>query len=354
MILLIRNNLEVKIKKCRREKYIFELTFDKTIPVKHIHLIQLGYGKVGKAFEAAVNRYNTEQDLIRVEWLKMVRSRQEFVPDQVRDDNYPNHVLEECGRIVLADLTASVETTAVLLEARRMGFGLLLANKNPLVEKQGVFDELMSGPIGFSATVGAGLPVIPEIRRLLLEGHRIVRLEACLSGSMGVLGSELEQGRSFSATIHEAVSKGFTEPDPRIDLAGADVAKKLLILTRLSGFQLELSEIHRTALFPAPMAEIQLDDFMNQLCLLDPILERRVIASKKQGQVLRFIATMNQGSCQVGFQPVDQQSPLGELENDQKRILIHTDKSPEPIIITGAGSGPTDTAKDLINDLLTF
>lgn len=310
-----------------------------------ISLFQLGYGQVGQAFEKAIQKHNQEAGDPLFHWVAIARSK----------DKLPLPALssgQTCS--FLLDLTASHNTTAQLLEARQKNWGLILANKNPLAECQEIFEQLLNGPIGFSATVGAGLPVIPEIRKLKADGKQITRLEACLSGSMGILCSELEQGKPFSQIIQEAVDKGFTEPDPRIDLAGADVAKKLLILSRFSGHKLEMDDIYRQALYPAPMQELELPDFMQQLSILDPILEKRMKTAQQNDQTLRFVASFDRNQYQVALKQIPKQSPLGQLTGDQKRILLYTDPQKEPVIITGAGSGAADTAQDLIKDLLTL
>jgi homoserine dehydrogenase len=309
-----------------------------------ISLIQLGHGHVGKAFIDIVEEYKKTQPEVRIDWIDIRNSKGSICHPELDPRSHHHNTL--------VDLTASDSTTEQLLKARREGISLILANKNPLVEDQGIFNMLMSGPIGFSATVGAGLPAIPEIRRIIHEGQKITKIEGCLSGTMGVLFSELEAGIPFSDIIKNAVKKGFTEPDPRTDLSGGDVAKKLLILSRLSGYQLEIEDIKCEILYPDPMKEIELEDFMNHLSMFDNIMRSKVEKAESENKCIRYIASMDNGKCHVGMKSVLKTSPLGQLKNDQKRILIYSSQSTEPIIITGAGSGPKDTAKDLLNDLL--
>jgi len=314
-----------------------------------IHLYQLGVGKVGKAFIETANSYCSNHKNIEIFWEGIENSKGLVGELRLQDESRRS---QEKKRIFL-DLTASNNTTPRLIDAKKKGWGLILANKNPLVQSQKIFDELMNGPIGFRATVGAGLPVIPEIMLIKQEGHKILRMEACLSGTLGILCSELEKGHKFSEIIRDAVKQGFTEPDPRMDLEGGDVAKKLLILTRFAGNTMELSDIHTETLFPPPFRALEIEDFLTQLSFLDPIIEKRVNQAKEIGQCLRYVASFDKGKCNVGLKSVDKDSPLGRLKDDDKRIIIQTNKSDsEPIIITGAGSGPKSTAKDLLKDLL--
>ena len=316
-----------------------------------IHLLQLGFGNVGKAFVKEVEAYNNSQSKICYSWIDIKTSKGSVLNNK-SSTCHPGLDPGPIGRSIMLDLTASQKTTTQLLETRKNNQAIILANKIPLIQSQSIFNELLSGPIGFRATVGAGLPVIPEIRSLLDQGDKITKLEACLSGTMGILFSELESGRLFSEIIADAMDKGFTEPDPRIDLSGSDVAKKILILSRLSGYSMEYEDLKQEKLYPDPMEEIELDQFISQLFLFDQLLMNRMQKAQANNQTLRYVATLENGQCSVGIKTVLKNSPLGQLENDQKRILIYTDKSTDPIIITGAGSGPVDTAKDLIKDLI--
>lgn len=321
-----------------------------------IQIYLLGYGKVGKAFVEEVNSFNNDHEDIDVFWVGIENSKGlltevEGRRSKVEKPSIDNLQSPICNQIFL-DLTASNNTTSRLLEAQKEGYKLILANKNPLVESQEIFRQFMSEPIGFRATVGAGLPVIQAIREIIKEGDEVLGIQACLSGTMGILCSELEKGNNFSEIIQDTYEKGFTEPDPRIDLAGGDVAKKLLIVSRLSAYQLELSEVYTETLFPPPLMDLEIADFLTQLRFLDPIMKVRVEEAQGKGQCLRYIASLDKGRCRVELKSVPKDSPLGQLKNDDKKILIQTKNNKEPIIIRGAGSGPKDTAKDLLKDLI--
>src|SRR6185436_10408899 len=156
---------------------------------------------------------------------------------------------------VLVDVTAS-DTAPVLAIALRARFNVVLANKRPLTGSRREFEELRSAAeeggrrLLHEATVGAGLPIIDTYQKLVESGDRILRIEGCPSGTLGFLFGELGRDRPFSEALRDAMKKGYTEPDPRDDLSGIDVARKALILGRLLGFQGELSRVKVESLVP--------------------------------------------------------------------------------------------------------
>ena len=158
------------------------------------------------------------------------------------------------------------ETAPLLTDALRAGCGIVLANKRAL---SGSWDNARKlyeyADLRYEATVGAGLPVIGTLRSLLATGDQIECIEGCMSGTLGYLASELECGRSFSAAVTQARSMGYTEPDPREDLSGRDVARKTLILARTAGWPLELPDLTIETLYPDDLAGIPLEEFLDEL-----------------------------------------------------------------------------------------
>jgi homoserine dehydrogenase len=148
-------------------------------------------------------------------------------------------------QVVFADCSATDTTVPTLLRAARYQQGVVLANKKPLSEKLAWFAELRSRPTLFrhEATVGAGLPVICTLDRQLVAGDRIERIEGALSGTLGYIFSGLQEGKKFSEVVHQAKELGYTEPDPRDDLSGMDVARKALIMARMVGSDLGLADV---------------------------------------------------------------------------------------------------------------
>jgi aspartokinase/homoserine dehydrogenase 1 len=261
-------------------------------------------------------------------------------------------------RPVLVDATAA-DTSAILETMLRRGWNLVLANKLPLAGDQALFDRLRCKADGrarqvlHEATVGAGLPVIDTLRKLQEAGDRVLRIEGCPSGTLGFLFGELGRGRTFSAALRSAVAAGYTEPDPRIDLSGADVARKALILARLIGFRGSLADVSVESLIPAALRDVPLPDFLARLPELDESWKSRIDAAGERGRVLRYRARVTRRSIEVGLTAVAATDSLGALDGTDNQFAFTTMRyRKQPLVITGPGAGPAVTAAGVYNDLL--
>src|ERR1051325_8489682 len=198
----------------------------------------------------------------------------------------------ELWRPILVDATAA-DTTSVLDTALARGWDLVLANKLPLAAERVSAERLHQTArlhgrrILHEATVGAGLPVIDTLRKLKEAGDTILSVEGCPSGTLGYVFGELGRGRSFSDALRSAIESGYTEPDPRIDLAGLDVARKALILARLIGFNGNLENIAVESLVPAPLVGGSVEQFLEGVSEWDEQWARRARAAREKGTVLR-------------------------------------------------------------------
>lgn len=329
---------------------------------KTIQLFQLGTGNVGQALIRAVKVFNRQSDSIRLNYFGFADSKTVYTDETGLVDHAgdPGKMLElirksadkEGDPWIVIDVTASDDTTDLLIRASELGAGLVLANKKPLVQGYAAFRKLSAGRLGYRATVGAGLPVIETIHSLQAEGESIQTIEACLSGSLGTLFTSLERGKSFSKTLRGAHQRGFTEPDPREDLSGLDVARKMLIIARTLGIQMELSgiDIHPVEI-PAKRDD-SVEQFLENARAVDESYKQRIRQLRSLSRTLRYVAELEGARCQVGLKEVDRTSALGRLRKDGKAIVIQTLNQSEPIVVMGAGSGAEDTARDLIRDLL--
>jgi homoserine dehydrogenase len=207
---------------------------------------------------------------------------------------------------------------------------------------------------GDAATVGAGLPVLSSLRRLLACGDRLHRLEGVFSGSLSWLFNDFDEHAAFSQRLALARSHGYTEPDPREDLSGGDVARKLLILARAAGFPLQLEQLEVENLVPDGLRDGGVDAFLDQVAALDGPLQARVQAARERGHVLRYLAQLDgDGHARVGLCEVGPAHPAAALHGTDNQFVITTDRYRErPLVIGGPGAGPEVTAQALLGDLL--
>jgi cystathionine gamma-synthase len=261
-------------------------------------------------------------------------------------------------RPILVDATPA-ETSDLLELSLARGFDLVLANKVPLSGEQKRVDRLnevaRSGgrSILHEATVGAGLPVLDTLRKLIEAGDQVLSIEGCPSGTLGYLFGELGRGERFSDALLRAVRLGYTEPDPRIDLSGLDVARKALILARAIGFRGELHDVKVESLVPNALDGLPSTVFLQRVEELDGSWERRVNDARRKGRVLRYRAHVTPTSIVVGLMPVRLTDSLGVLDGTDNQFTFTTTRYREqPLVIRGPGAGPAVTAAGVVNDIL--
>jgi homoserine dehydrogenase len=278
-------------------------------------------------------------------------------------------ILDIVGRpgTVVVDCTATDITVPALLFALQRGYKVALANKKPLTMQMEVYDRLTRagatrGPRSLArsrweTTVGAGLPVIATLNRLVASGDAITRIAGTFSGTLGFLMTGLEAGRPFSQIVREAYDLGYTEPDPRDDLGGVDVARKALILARGMGYRLEMADVEVKGLYPPLLASLSVEEFLAETPQLDEHYREEVARAGSEGKVLRYAATIEiengQAHCVVGPTAVEKQSPLGHLSGTDNLVAIHSRwYSPNPLVIQGRGAGGDATAAGLLSDIV--
>lgn len=262
------------------------------------------------------------------------------------------------ARTVLVDLTAD-DTMATLRTALSADMDIVLANKRPLsaplpqVEALRALATKRRKRILHETTVGAGLPVMDSYAKLVETGDKVLRIEGCTSGTLGYLLSEMGRGRAFSDTLRSAMKLGFTEPDPRDDLSGMDVARKALILARLLGFKGELSDVTVESLVPTRLRKTPLPKFLATLEAQDAAWAEREANAAKQGNVLRYVLESTPRKVVVGLRAVPPSHPLASLRGTDNQIVFTTMRYHEhPLVITGPGAGPSVTAAGVLNDIL--
>lgn len=255
---------------------------------------------------------------------------------------------------IVADMTASPKTASTLLTAMEAGCGVVLANKIPLAADWHAAKAFFEYPtLRYECTVGAGLPVIETMRYLLDTGDQITGIEGCLSGTLGHLCSELERGRSYSEAVQQAHALGYTEPDPRDDLSGKDVARKSLILARTAGWPLGEADLTVESLYSPQLAGVSVEEFLASASALDSEYAYRIQQARDEGKVLRYTAQVDSEGGTVGLIAVDRDSPLAALRGPANYVALHTTRyDTVPLAISGPGAGKEVTAAGVMGDII--
>ena len=214
--------------------------------------------------------------------------------------------------------------------------------------KKGVFFR-------FETNVGAGLPIIGTINDLRNSGDRILKIEAVLSGTLNFIFNEIAADVPFSETVRRAKEQGYSEPDPRIDLSGKDVIRKLVILTREAGYQVEQEDVKKLLFVPDEYFEGSVDDFWKKLPALDADFEARRKKLEAENKRWRFVATMEGGKTQVALQEVADSHPFYNLEGSNNIVLLTTERYKEyPMQIKGYGAGASVTAAGVFANIMSI
>jgi homoserine dehydrogenase len=195
--------------------------------------------------------------------------------------------------------------------------------------------------------------VVDTLEILLATGDRLLSAEGCLSGTLGFVMDRLEAGVPFSEAVRDAVERGYTEPDPVVDLSGVDVARKAAILARLSGLAAPPTTPPAEGLVDPALAGLPVAELLRRLTAYDEPLARRVAEARQAGQVLRYVARVAPGEVRVGPQAVAADSPLGLLRGSDNMIVFHSERYRDrPLVVSGPGAGVHVTAMGVLGDVL--
>jgi aspartokinase/homoserine dehydrogenase 1 len=262
------------------------------------------------------------------------------------------------SRPVLVDV-ASGDTAAALLGGIVHGMDVVMANKVPLASGLSTARELLREArargrrVLHEATVGAGLPIIDTLQQLRASGDRVDSVDSSPSGTMGYLFSEMGRGRSFSDAVRQAMSLGYTEPDPRDDLCGLDVARKGLILGRMLGYSGEMGDVSLESLVPESLRDVSPERFVASLGECDAEWAQRVEEARASGEVLRYRARSTRGGVRVGLVSVPTGSALASLDGTDNLFVFTTARyRHRPLVVSGPGAGAEVTAAGVLGDVL--
>ena len=266
--------------------------------------------------------------------------------------NKPNSIFVDC--------TSSEEVTDFYEEILSANISIVTPNKKANSGSQEKYQRLRSVAFRrgvkflYETNVGAGLPVINTLNDLLLSGDKVISIEGVLSGTLNYIFSNYASGKKFSDVVKEAKAKGYTEPDPRDDLSGKDVARKILILSREAGLHLELHDIAIQNLVPDDcLGDITVDEFFKRLEKHDAQYEGLLKQAASKGEKLRYKAILCGGKVRVELGSVGEQHPFYSLSGSDNIILLTTDRYHErPMVIRGPGAGATVTAAGVFADII--
>lgn len=281
----------------------------------------------------------------------------ETTPEKIRDEIVRMNIFNS----VFVDCTASPEVAGIYKDLLEHNVSVVTANKIAASSDYRTYAELkeISRKRGikflFETNVGAGLPIINTINDLINSGDRILKMEAVLSGTLNYIFNELSGDVPFSRTIQMARDAGYAEPDPRIDLSGMDVVRKLVILAREAGYRVEQADVEKHLFVPDEYFRGSLEEFWKNIPRLDAAFEEKRRNLAREQKRLRFVARFDHGKAEVGLREVDIEHPFYDLEGSNNIIEITTERYKEyPMQIKGYGAGASVTAAGVFADIISI
>ena len=287
------------------------------------------------------------------ELLKAPEAQGKSLRDEVIGMNIFNSVFVDC--------TASKDIAALYQSFLEHNISVIAANKIAASSDYANYMKLKKTArdrgvwFRYETNVGAGLPIIGTINDLCNSGDKILKIEAVLSGTLNFIFNEIAADVPFSETVRRAKEQGYSEPDPRIDLSGTDVVRKLVILTREAGYQVDQTDVEKHLFVPNDYFEGSVDDFWKKLPELDADFETRRQKLEAEGKRWRFVATMENGKTNVALKEVDINHPFYRLEGSNNIVLLTTERYKEyPMQIQGYGAGASVTAAGVFANIMSI
>lgn len=347
---------------------------------KQLNLFVIGVGNVGEKFIDQIHqqkKFLKENLKINVRVIALSNSRKMFFDENglsLKDwksllENGEKAAVSEfilrakelnLRNSIFVDITANSDIASIYNQFLKQNIAVVTCNKIACSSQYENYTNLKNlsrkynAPFLFETNVGAGLPIIDTLKHLVASGDKINRINAVLSGSLNFIFNNFSETYNFHDVVKEAGAQGFTEPDPKIDLSGVDVARKILILIRESGYQMDIEEIEKNSFLPQECMETtNNEDFFKSLITHSTHFEKLLAEAKAKDCRIKFVASFDNGKASVGLQFIPKDSPFYNLEGKDNIVEFYTDRYiDQPLIIKGAGAGAAVTASGIFADVI--
>lgn len=320
--------------------------------LRSTHRLKLNVVGIASSRHAVFNRDGIDISTYRQQLDASAPSSLEHLRQEVVGMNIFNSVFVDC--------TASADIAALYPVMLEHNISVVAANKIAASSGYETYRQLKDTALSrgvkflFETNVGAGLPIIGTINDLVSSGDRILKIEAVLSGTLNYIFNTLSDTVTFSQAVAQAKELGYSEPDPRIDLSGQDVVRKLVILTREAGYRGEQEDVEKEPFIPRKLFEGSLEEFWDGLPELDAQFEEQRRRLKSEGKRLRFVAQMERGVMSVGLKAVDSSHPFYNLEGSNNIVTLTTERYRKyPMLIQGYGAGAGVTAAGVFANIMS-
>jgi aspartokinase/homoserine dehydrogenase 1 len=351
----------------------FETTY------KQINLFVAGTGNVGSKLLAQLKQqqqYLQQNMRLQVRIVGMANSKKMVFSDEgIELDSWREHLqageTSDLGKFVetvrtknlrnsvFVDVTANEMVAQVYDQLLAKSISVVACNKVACSSAFAYYKKLKdlareyNAFFLFETNVGAGLPVIGTLNDLMRSGDVVTRIEAVLSGTLNFVFNNYDGTRSFAQVVKQAQDEGYTEPDPRLDLSGTDVMRKIMILAREAGERLDMEDISNSSFMPASCMVGSVDDFYKEMEKQEKHFKEIYQQAAEAGKKLKFVAKYEGGKASVGLQHVDAQSDFYHLYGKDNVVLFYTNRYPDqPLVVKGAGAGAEVTASGVFADII--
>lgn len=347
---------------------------------QQVEIILIGCGLVGHAFLKQIEKQNEflNKQNISIKVCGIINSKGALLDESgIEIKNYQTLLQSDLQSInreklklfrqqsnminpIIVDCTSSQSIAEAYLDFFNAGYHIVAANKKANTLNLGYYKQLkqtaqsVHRQFNYETNVGAGLPVIDTFRNLLRAGDSLVKFAGILSGSMSYIFGKLDEGMPLSEAVSIAKHKGFTEPDPRDDLSGMDIARKVLIIARESGMELELKDVNVESLLTPELIDCEnTEEFMQKLPQIDDSIQSLSKQAQSEDCVLRYVGTVSQKACSVKIEKVAKESALYAVKDGENAISFYSHYyQPIPMVLRGYGAGADVTAAGIFSDVM--